>query len=111
VLATCHGITHHPFVISAGLSKLAENEAKRLVEAALAVAKDIVAANRQTHDGLSAELEEKERLEGQALRRWLSQVNPHSISIYESPEQPFHTHRTDAWQAAPNDCTASCCSI
>ena len=50
------------------------------MEAALAVAKDIVAANRQTHDGLSAELEEKERLEGQALRRWLSQVSPHSIS-------------------------------
>lgn len=62
----------------AGLSKLAEDEAKKLVEAALAVAKDIVLANKQTHAGLSRELEEKERLEGQALRHWLSKVNPTS---------------------------------
>ncbi|CAL5228503.1 g11652 [Coccomyxa viridis] len=61
-----------------GLSKLAEDEAKKLVEAALAVAKDIVLANKQTHAGLSRELEDKERLEGQALRHWLSQVNPTS---------------------------------
>ena len=59
------------------------------MEAALAVAKDIVAANRQTHDGLSAELEEKERLEGQALRRWLSQVSHHSISLRDFPENSF----------------------
>ena len=65
-------------MVLAGLSKLAEDEAKKLVEAALAVAKDIVLANQQTHAGLSRELEEKERLEGQALRHWLSQVNPTS---------------------------------
>ncbi|CAK0786015.1 hypothetical protein CVIRNUC_009228 [Coccomyxa viridis] len=61
-----------------GLSKLAEEEARKLVEAALAVAKDIVLANKQTHDGLSRELEEKERLEGPDLRAWLSKVNPTS---------------------------------
>jgi len=65
---TCH--------LPAGLSKLAEDEAKKLVIAALAVAKDIVLANKQTHDGLSRDLEQKERLEGQALRDWLSKVNP-----------------------------------
>ena len=48
------------------------------MEAALAVAKDIVLANKQTHDGLSRELEEKERLEGPDLRAWLSKVNPTS---------------------------------
>ena len=48
------------------------------MEAALAVARDIVLANEQTHTGLSRELEQKERLEGQALRHWLSQVNPTS---------------------------------
>ena len=63
---------------TAGLSKLAEAEAKKLVEAALAVAKDIVLANKQTHASLSRELEDKERLEGQALRHWLSQVTPTS---------------------------------
>ena len=60
----------------AGLSKLAEDEAKKLVQAALAVAKDIVLANKQTHDGLSRELEQRERLEGPVLREWLSKVNP-----------------------------------
>ena len=59
---------------SAGLSRLAEDEAKKLVEGALAAARDCVAANRQTHEGLSAELEARERLDGNALAAWLGQV-------------------------------------
>lgn len=60
--------------MAAGLSRLVEEEAKKLVEAALAVAKDTVMANKRTHDSLSTALEERERLDGPALAQWLSQV-------------------------------------
>ncbi len=41
---------------------------KLLCEAALAVARDVVAANRQLHDALSAELTREERVEGAVLQ-------------------------------------------
>lgn len=67
----------------AGLSRLAEEEAKRLVEGALAAAKECVAANRTAHEGLSAELEARERLDGPALARWLQQVTaPASLRAF-----------------------------
>jgi ATP-dependent Zn protease len=57
-----------------------EEEAKRLVESALAVAKDTVLANKRAHDGLSAQLEERERLDGPELAQWLGQVTaPNSL--------------------------------
>ncbi|KAK9902089.1 hypothetical protein WJX75_003893 [Coccomyxa subellipsoidea] len=66
-----------------GLSRLAEDEAKKLVEGALAAARDCVAANRQTHEGLSAELEARERLDGNALAAWLGQVTaPPSLRAF-----------------------------
>lgn len=65
---------------SAGLSRLAEDEAKKLVEGALAAARDCVAANRRTHEGLSAELEARERLDGNALAAWLGQVTTPELS-------------------------------
>ncbi|EIE21197.1 ATP-dependent metallopeptidase Hfl [Coccomyxa subellipsoidea C-169] len=66
-----------------GLGRLAEEEAKRLVEGALAAARDCVAANRRTHEGLSAELQAKERLDGNALAAWLGQVTaPASLRAF-----------------------------
>lgn len=42
-----------------------------MCEAALAVARDVVAANAALHEGLSAELRREERVEGAALQvRW-----------------------------------------
>ncbi|CAL8466132.1 g5668 [Coccomyxa elongata] len=65
------------------LSRLAEEEAKRLVEGALAVAKDCVAANRKTHEGLSAELQHRERLEAADLAAWLARVTaPASLRAF-----------------------------
>ena len=53
------------------------------MEGALAVARDCVAANRQTHEGLSAELEAQERLDGNALAAWLGQVTaPASLRAF-----------------------------
>lgn len=45
-----------------------EAEVKLLLEAALAVARDCVTANRPLHDALSGELRQEERVEGAALQ-------------------------------------------
>lgn len=53
------------------------------MEGALAAARDCVAANRRTHEGLSAELQAKERLDGNALAAWLGQVTaPASLRAF-----------------------------
>jgi hypothetical protein len=51
-----------------GTCRAVEAEVKLMCEAALAVARDVVAANAPLHEGLSAELRREERVEGAALQ-------------------------------------------
>ncbi|KAL4443397.1 hypothetical protein ABPG75_011134 [Micractinium tetrahymenae] len=65
------------------VARAVEAEVKLLCEAALAVARDVVAANRQLHDSLSAELTREERVEGVALQEWLERVEvPQSLKNF-----------------------------
>ncbi|KAL4429196.1 hypothetical protein ABPG77_010175 [Micractinium sp. CCAP 211/92] len=73
------------------VARAVEGEVKLLCEAALAVARDVVAANRQLHDALSAELTREERVEGAVLQEWLERVEvPQSLKRFvlsgEAPE-------------------------
>ncbi|PRW51101.1 ATP-dependent zinc metalloprotease FTSH chloroplastic isoform A [Chlorella sorokiniana] len=55
------------------VARAVEAEVKLMLEAALAVARDCVTANRPLHDALSAELRQEEKVEGAALQqqqRW-----------------------------------------
>ena len=47
--------------------RLVEREVRLMCEGALAVAREVVAANAALHEGLSAQLQAEERLEGEAL--------------------------------------------
>ena len=47
---------------------------KQLTQQALAVAKSVILANKDTHASMSRQLESAERLEGESLREWLGSV-------------------------------------
>jgi hypothetical protein len=49
-------------------------QVKALLAGALAVAVCVISANNRIHDGLSALLAKQERVEGDALARWLENV-------------------------------------
>jgi hypothetical protein len=49
-------------------------QVKALLAGALAVAVAVIAANKGIHDGLSTLLTKQERVEGEALQRWLEHV-------------------------------------
>lgn len=57
------------------ISDLVEEEVKILIDAALAVAMDVIRLNRNIHEGLSLALEKEERLEGENLQNWLSHID------------------------------------
>eukprot|EP00210_Caulerpa_lentillifera_P008342 g7956.t1 len=59
---------------SSKLSAMVEEEVKTMIDAALAVALDVITENRNIHEGLSLALEKEERLEGEALQNWLSHI-------------------------------------
>mmetsp|Transcript_25737 Transcript_25737/g.64732 ORF Transcript_25737/g.64732 Transcript_25737/m.64732 type:complete len:614 (+) Transcript_25737:313-2154(+) len=59
---------------SGQLASLVEHEVRALVEGALEVAMEVVSTNSKTMFGLSGELEEVERLEGDKLQSYLAQV-------------------------------------
>ena len=69
---------------------------KLLCEAALAVARDVVSANRPLHDELSAELRREERVEGAPLQRWLerTQVPPSLKSFVLHGDTPAAARAT-----------------
>lgn len=72
-----------PAVTAGGLSQLVEREVKALLEGALAVASLTLEANRPLHDGLSGALQKEERLEKEALERWLQHVKaPQALSDF-----------------------------
>ncbi|WIA29776.1 hypothetical protein OEZ86_012250 [Tetradesmus obliquus] len=56
------------------MATLVEAEVKALLAGALAVAVCVIAANKGIHDGLSSLLTKQERVEGDALTRWLENV-------------------------------------
>ncbi|PSC75856.1 ATP-dependent zinc metalloprotease FTSH 9, chloroplastic [Micractinium conductrix] len=65
------------------VARAVEAEVKLMLESALAVARDVVTANRKLHDNLSAALTADERVEGAALQEWLSQVEvPASLKAF-----------------------------
>jgi hypothetical protein len=49
-------------------------QVKALLAGALAVAVCVISANKSIHDGLSSLLTKQERVEGDALARWLENV-------------------------------------
>jgi len=55
-------------------AQLAENEARKLLETALQVAKDVLSENKVLHKKLSSQLEGEERMEGDVLRAALTGV-------------------------------------
>jgi hypothetical protein len=62
------------------MAQVVEGEVKRLVEGALAVARDTVTVNGKKHEGLSRELESVERLDAPRLQAWLGSVEiPRSL--------------------------------
>lgn len=62
------------------MRRAVEAEVKLLCEAALAVARDVVVANRPLHTALSAELRAEEKVEGAALQSWLEKTEvPQSL--------------------------------
>ncbi|WIA09703.1 hypothetical protein OEZ85_009088 [Tetradesmus obliquus] len=56
------------------MATLVEAEVKALLAGALAVAVCVISANKGIHDGLSSLLTKQERVEGDALARWLENV-------------------------------------
>uniref|UniRef100_A0A061R7E6 Cell division protease FtsH n=1 Tax=Tetraselmis sp. GSL018 TaxID=582737 RepID=A0A061R7E6_9CHLO len=56
---------------SGKLAQLVDSEVKALIDAALEVAIEAVSSNRTIQEGLSAELEELEKVEGEKLSTWL----------------------------------------
>ena len=60
-----------------------EGEVKALCEAALAVARDVVASTARLHEALSAALQREERLEGAALQDRLAATEvPQSLRAF-----------------------------
>mmetsp|Transcript_33919 Transcript_33919/g.96090 ORF Transcript_33919/g.96090 Transcript_33919/m.96090 type:complete len:222 (+) Transcript_33919:2080-2745(+) len=59
---------------SGKLAEIVDAEVKLLIEAALEVAIEVISLNRNIQEGLSAELEEVEKLHGASLDRWLKDV-------------------------------------
>lgn len=56
------------------MAQLVEAEVKALVAGAMAAAVCVISANKGIHEGLSALLTKQERVEGEALDRWLQHV-------------------------------------
>jgi hypothetical protein len=54
-------------------------QVKALLAGALAVAVCVISANKGIHDGLSSLLAKQERVEGDALTRWLENVEVSSV--------------------------------
>lgn len=78
-----------------------EGEVKLLCEAALAVARDVVAANRQLHDAVSAELTREERVEGAVLQ--VGGRASASLSLYKYLTVPVQSNVIggQAWSCWP----------
>lgn len=56
------------------MARQVEQEVKRLVDTALAVAKSVITANRDLHANMSSHLQSAERLEGDQLQEQLQNV-------------------------------------
>ncbi|PKI66459.1 hypothetical protein CRG98_013115 [Punica granatum] len=56
------------------LVDLVQREVKALLQSALDVALSVIRANPDVLEGLGAQLEEKEKVEGEELQRWLNSV-------------------------------------
>ncbi|GMG98313.1 hypothetical protein Nepgr_000153 [Nepenthes gracilis] len=83
------------------LVDLVQREVKALLQSALDVALSVVRANPAVLEGLGARLEEKEKVEGEELQKWLKLVvPPDELAIFITGKQgsllPMQT--TTGWQ-------------
>ena len=79
------------------ITELVEEEVRLLIDAALAVAMDVIRQNRNIHEGLSLVLEKEERLEGEDLQNWLSHiVIPSSLQQFVLDGTPPGLPSTDS---------------
>ena len=70
------------------LVDLVQREVKALLQSALDVSLSIVRANPTVLEGLGAHLEEKEKVEGEELQKWLRLVvAPTELSVFISGKQ------------------------
>lgn len=74
-----------------------ELQVKALLAGALAVAVCVIAANKGIHDGLSSLLTKQERVEGDALARWLENVEVSSAGCRVTVSNPgCHVNESSA---------------
>ncbi|KAI5442725.1 variant 2 [Lathyrus oleraceus] len=80
------------------LVDLVQKEVKALLQSALEVALSIVRINRTVVEGLGAQLEEKEKVEGEELQKWLRLVvAPTELAIFmEGKQQTLLPLQTDS---------------
>ncbi|XP_023638050.1 ATP-dependent zinc metalloprotease FTSH 7, chloroplastic [Capsella rubella] len=70
------------------LVDLVQKEVTMLLQAALDVALSVVRANPDVLEGLGAQLEEKEKVEGEDLQKWLSMVvAPEELAVFVKGKQ------------------------
>ncbi|KAL5170444.1 ATP-dependent zinc metalloprotease FTSH 9, chloroplastic [Glycine soja] len=71
------------------LVDLVQKEVQTLLQSALAIALSIIRANPAVLDGLGADLEEKEKVEGEELQKWLRLVvAPTELATFVKGTQP-----------------------
>lgn len=63
-----------PSITGGMVARQVEQEVKRLVDTALAVAKSVITANKELHAAMSSQLQSAERLEGDSLQEQLQNV-------------------------------------
>jgi cell division protease FtsH len=70
------------------LVDLVQKEVTILLQSALDVALSVVRANPDVLEGLGAQLEEKEKVEGEELQKWLSMVvAPEELAVFVEGKQ------------------------